>query len=66
MAVLLLLSFFFFSFAQHGSHVFVDTHKFQSSEIILPNAKDYFPYSPFINVYLETRIITKGAELTLF
>ena len=56
----------FFPFAPHRSHVFVNTHKFKSSEMILPNSKDYFPYSPFVNVYLETRIITIGAELTQF
>ena len=55
-----------FSFAPRGSRVFVNTRKFKSSEIILPKAKDYFPYSPFVNVYLETRTITIGAELTQF
>ena len=33
----------FFSFVQHGSHVVVNTHKFRSSEIMLPNTKDCFP-----------------------
>ena len=39
--------------------MFVNTHKFQRSETILPNTKEN-------NVYLEIRIITIGAELTLF
>ena len=40
--------------------MFVNTHKFKSSEIILPTTK----YSPFVDVYLETRTFTIGAELT--
>ena len=55
-----------FSFAPHGSHVVVNTHKFQSSKMILQTPKSIFLYSTFLNVYLETRIITIGAELVLF
>ena len=51
------------SFALHGSHVFVNRHKFKSSEIILPYTKTTFPYFSFVN---KTRIITIGAELTQF
>ena len=32
----------------------------------LYDEKTIFPYSPFVNVYLEARIITIGAELTQF
>ena len=56
----------FFSFAPYGSLVFVNTHKFKSSEIILPNTEDYFPVFSIVNVYLETKIITIGAELIQF
>ena len=37
--IIITYNFFF----PHGSHVFVNAHKFKSSEIILPNAEDYFP-----------------------
>ena len=54
----------FFSFTPHGSHAFVNRHKFKSSEIILPYTKDYFPvFSISVD---ETIIITIGAELTQF
>ena len=43
--------------------MFVNAHKFKGSEIILPNTKTIFSYSPFVNVHLETRIIYIGAEL---
>ena len=34
--------------------------------MILQTPKSIFLYSTFLNVYLETRIITIGAELVLF
>ena len=58
--------FFFFSFAPHGSHAFVNTHKFKSSEITDQKPKTIFPYFPFVNVYLNTTTITIGTELTQF
>ena len=62
MAVFFVLFLFFFIRTARLS----DTHKAQSSKIILPYTKHYFPVSPFVNVYLNTRMITIGTVLTHF